>query len=459
MAHPSLLELTRLAGLPASCADSVEIAGTDPVLPIRYRVATAGAAAIAAAGMAAAELWALRTGRRQQVQVDARAAALALRSSRYLRIDGARPAEDEALTGFYPLKNARWIYLHCNFFNLRARNVEVLGVPERKDAVAAAVATWGGDALEQALFEAGGCGAFVRSEDEWRALPQARTVAQLPLIDIVKIGEAPARPLPAAERPLSGIRVLDLTRVLAGPTCARTLAEHGADVLRITGEGMADSGIADFDTGLGKLSAYLDLRTAEGAQALQTLIGSADVFSQSYRPGSLARRGFSPEALARMCPGIVYVSLSAWGHEGVWRERRGYDTVVQSANGFAFQGKEREPRFLPVSAQDYVAGYLLAFGAMVALARRAREGGSWLVRTSLANAGQWIRAHGLLDPAQYAHVPAELPDDELRALMGAIDSPVGRLTYLKPAVRMSETPARFARPAVPLGYHPAAWPA
>ena len=129
-----------------------------------------------------------------------------------------------------------------------------------------------------------------------------------------------------------------------------------------------------------------------------------------------------------------------------------------SPNGIAFQGETTRPQFMPYSAQDYIAGYLLAYGAMVALGRRVREGGSWLVRTSLASAGHFIRKHGLLEPAQYADLPGELPDSELQSMLMETDSPVGRLTHLKPAVQMSETPAGYARPAVPLGYHKAEWP-
>jgi crotonobetainyl-CoA:carnitine CoA-transferase CaiB-like acyl-CoA transferase len=246
--------------------------------------------------------------------------------------------------------------------------------------------------------------------------------------------------------------------VLAGPTCARTLAEHGADVLRITREDLADSGPSDFDTGIGKLNAHLDLRKSEDQDTMRSLIQTCDVFSQSYRPGALAGRGLSPEKLAEMRPGIVYVTLSAWGHEGPWRQRRGYDTVVQSANGMAYKSDKERPQFLPVSAQDYVVGYLLAYGAMVALGRRVREGGSWFVRASLAGAGHWIRQHGLYDPSQYANLPNEFPADELKGLLMEHDSPVGRLTHLKPTVQMSETPARWSRPAVPRGYHKAAWP-
>jgi crotonobetainyl-CoA:carnitine CoA-transferase CaiB-like acyl-CoA transferase len=252
--------------------------------------------------------------------------------------------------------------------------------------------------------------------------------------------------------------VLDLTRVLAGPTCARTLAEHGADVLRVTREDLADMGMTDFDTGIGKLCTHIDLRNPAEAETMRGLIRTCDVFSQSYRPGALAHHGLSPQALAEQRPGIVYVTLSAWGHEGPWRERRGYDTVVQSANGMAYRPNNERPAFLPVSAQDYVAGYLLAYGAMVALGRRVREGGSWLVRASLAGAGHWIRQHGLLDPSEYANLPAELPADELQSLLMQHDSPIGRLTHLAPVVQMSETPARWTRPAVPRGFNQPVWP-
>lgn len=459
MAHASLVELTRLAGLPASVADTVEITGSEPVFPTRYKPVAPGAAAIAATGLAAAELWALKTGRCQRVSVSMRAAAAALRGSRYLKINGEKPAEDpEKITGFYPLRDGRWMYLHCNFFNLRDRNLTVLGVPQQRDAVAQAVVKWDGLELEHALFEGGGACGFVRSEEEWRALPQMRAVARLPLLEIVKIGEAPAQPLPAGDRPLSGVRVLDLTRVLAGPTCARTLAEHGADVLRVTREDLADMGPTDFDTGIGKLCTHIDLRNPAEAETMLGLVRECDVFSQSYRPGALARHGLAPEALAQLRPGIVYVTLSAWGREGPWSGRRGYDTVVQSANGMAWKPNNERPAFLPYSAQDYVAGYVLAFGAMVALARRVREGGSWLVRASLAGAGHWIRQHGLLEPSEYAHLPTELPADELRSLTTEHDSPIGRITHLAPVVRMSETPARWARPSVPRGYHPPVWP-
>jgi crotonobetainyl-CoA:carnitine CoA-transferase CaiB-like acyl-CoA transferase len=247
--------------------------------------------------------------------------------------------------------------------------------------------------------------------------------------------------------------------VLAGPTCGRTLAEHGADVLRITAPHLADAGAMDIDTGHGKLSAHVDLRSSKGAETLRALLREADVFSQSYRPGTLAGRGFSPEQAAALHPGIVCVSLSAWGNTGPWSKRRGFDSIVQTVSGMAVaSGDGAKPRLLPVSAIDYVAGNLMAFGAMLALARRAREGGSWLVRVALARTGRWIVERGLLSAEALAGVPAELPKEELLSLYTETESPAGRLSHLKPAVAMSETPPRWERPAVPLGHHAPAWP-
>ena len=187
--------------------------------------------------------------------------------------------------------------------------------------------------------------------------------------------------------------MLDLTRVLAGPTCARTLAEHGADVMKITAAHLPNIGYQEYDTGHGKLNAQLDLRQPNDLATLSGLVRETDVFSQGYRPGTLGERGLSPEELATLRPGIVYVSLCAFSHVGPWASRRGFDTVVQTVSGITnrqgelFPGKEPGPQFYPVSAIDYLTGYLMAFGAMVALARRAREGGSWLVRISLAQTG------------------------------------------------------------------------
>jgi crotonobetainyl-CoA:carnitine CoA-transferase CaiB-like acyl-CoA transferase len=259
--------------------------------------------------------------------------------------------------------------------------------------------------------------------------------------------------------------VLDLTRVLAGPTCARTLAEHGADVMKISAQHLPNLGYQEWDTGHGKLSAQLDLRLPSDLEILRGLVRQADVFSQGYRPGTLAGRGLAPEELAALRPGLVYVSLSAFGHHGPWAQRRGFDTVVQTVSGMTTRqaeivpGKTEGPQFYPVSAIDYCTGYLMAFGAMVALARRAEQGGSWLVRISLAQVGKWMADLGEVPAAALAQVPAEFGEAELDSWSTVSQTPSGPLRHLKPVVQMSETQPFWARPSVPLGYHRPVWPA
>ncbi len=449
----------------AQAADVTFTGGTDPVLPTPFRIGTAGAATLAAAGLAATELWQLRTGRRQHVTVDVRQAAAALRSGHYLALAGTDvSAARNTIMGFYPSRDGRWSYLHCNFPNHRAAALGVLGVAEDRDAVARAVATWNAADLEEAIIAAKGAGGMARTRAEWAAHPQGAAVAALPLMEIIRIGDSAPEPLPTGNRPLAGLRVVDLTRVLAGPTCARTLAEHGADVMKITAAHLPSLGYQELDTGHGKLSAELDLRDPGNVDILRGLVRQADVFSRGYRSGTLAGRGLSPEALAAIRPGLVYVSLCAFGHTGPWASRRGFDTVVQTVSGITvrqaecFPKKSGEPQFYPVSAIDYCTGYLMAFGAMVALARRARDGGSWLVRISLAQVGKWIIDLGEVPAAALGDVPAEFDAGELERWSTASDTPAGRLRHLKPAVQLSETPPYWARPAVPLGYHRPVWP-
>jgi len=453
----SLQELLAFANPIETSSEDVAFTGSDPVFPTPYLVGTAGAAVLGAVGLAASDLWFLRTKRIQGVTVDVRAAAAAMRSARYLTIDGKPPKELwDPLSGYYPAKDGRWVSIHCNFPNHRDAAMGVLGIPDNCAASRAAAEeasrAWDGLALEEAIHAAQGCAGLARAAAEWAQHPHAAAVAVQPLLEIQKIGEAKPEPLPIGIRPLSGIRVLDLTRVLAGPTCARTLAEHGADVLKISGAHLPDSGVSEFDTGIGKLSAHLDLRTPAGIDTLRGLLREADVFSQSYRPGALAARGFSPEQAAEIRPGIVYVTLSAWGTAGPWRERRGFDSIVQTVSGMAYAQGGEKPRLMPVSVIDYVSGYLMAFGAMVALARRAREGGSWLVRVSLARTGKWIVDRGFFEGFSSVQNP------EVKDLLVKTKSPIGEIEHLKPVLQLSKTAPYWERPPVPLGTHKAEWP-
>jgi len=467
MPTEALRSILPAAGLSADRASTVTFTGgADPILPTPFRIGEAGSATLAATGLAAADLWETRTGRRQSVSVDVRRATASLRSGHYMKLgNGEVSARRNSIMGVYPTKDSGWSYLHCNFPNHRAAALSVLGVAEDRDAVAKAVLNWNALDLEEAIIAAKGAGGMVRTHAEWARHPQAAAIASLPLMEIVRIGDAPPESPPPGNRPLSGIRVLDLTRVLAGPTCARTLAEHGADVLKITGPHLPNLGYQEFDTGHGKLSAHLDLREAKDVEVLRGLVRDADVFSQGYRPGTLGSRGLSPEELAALRPGLVYVSLCAFSHAGPWASRRGFDTVVQTVSGITSRqaevvpGKTPGPQFYPVSAIDYCTGYLMAFGAMVALARRAREGGSWLVRISLAQVGKWIVDLGEVAESAARDAPAEFSPEELARWSMVSETPSGSLRHLSPVVQMSETQPHWARPSVPLGYNRPEWPA
>ena len=454
-----LAGLWRLAGHDDTALNSAELTGAEPVLPSSFAVGTAAQATIAASALAAGELWRLRTGRRQHVAVDMRAAAIEFRSERYLRVDGQVPAGyHDSLAGLYCCGDGRRVRLHTNLPHHCGGLLKLLGCEHDRDAVQRTLDGWEAEKLEDAAAAAGLVVTACRTFAEWDAHPQGQAVATLPLFTIEQIGDAPAEPLPAAERPLAGIKVLDLTRIIAGPVCGRTLAAHGADVLLVTASHLPSMRPLVVDTGRGKLSASIDLRDAGGRDALTALLHDADVFVQGYRPGAIAAFGFGPEDIARLRPGIVYVSLCAYGHAGPWAARRGFDSLVQTASGFNAAEAEAfgqsKPRELPAQELDHATGYLLAFATMTALKRRAERGGSWHVRCSLAQTGHWLRSLGRIDGMN-------CPDPrsaDVRDLLEELPSGFGRLTTVRHSARMSETPPHWTRQSVPLGTHPPAWP-
>lgn len=437
--------------------DRLTITGRDdPVFVTPWRIGNAGSAALGAIGLAVSDLWRLRTGAPQTVSVDSHAAAASLRSNTYVLRDGQKPVSWDPLTGHYPTRDGRHMFIHTNHPHHRAGALRIAGAKgETREALAEAVAGWEGLAIEEAIA-AGGCvGGLTRSREEWNAHPHGIAIAKLPLIDIVKIGDAPAEPLPKGDRPLAGVRAFDLTRVLAGPTSGRVLAENGADVLHVAAPHLPYQSELLMDTGHGKRCAWIDLTTPAGVETMKVLLKEADIFTQGYRPGTLAGRGFSPETVAALRPGIVCVSLCAYGHEGPWASRRGFDSIVQNVTGLAAtQSSLDKPRNMPVQALDYIAGYLGALGAMVALARRVEQGGSWLVRVSLVQVAHWLASLGTVDATKGV---AELPENELLPLLTESSGPFGRLRHLKPVVQLGTTPAYFAKPAEPLGSSPARW--
>jgi crotonobetainyl-CoA:carnitine CoA-transferase CaiB-like acyl-CoA transferase len=454
-----LAGLWRSAGFDDAALSDVRFTGAEPVLPSSFAVGTAAQVTIGAEALAAAEIWRLRSGRRQSVGVDMRHAALEFRSERYLRVNGKVPDEyHDDLAGLYRCGDGRWARLHTNLLHHCSGLLKLLGVPHDKAALQRALDGMTAEALETAAAEAGLVVTACRSFEEWDRHPQGQAVAKLPLFSIEKIGDAPPQPLAAADRPLTGVKVLDLTRIIAGPVCGRTLAAHGADVLLVTAAHLPSMLPLVMDTGRGKCSTSLDLRDPQSRETLAALLRDADIFVQGYRPGAIAAHGFSPQDAARLRPGIVCASLCAYGHDGPWAGRRGFDSLVQTASGLNAAEAEAfgssEPKALPAQVLDHATGFLLAFAVMAALKRRVEEGGSWHVRLSLAQTGHWLRQLGRIDGTACRNPKFADVGDCLEETASGF----GRLTAVRHAAVMSETPPRWTRPSVPLGTHAPVWP-
>lgn len=443
--------------------DLVTIVGQDPILPSPFLIGEAGAATLGAIGCMASELWCLKNlkhNKPQQISLSVFDAAIAQRSHEYVRvIDGENQNLWRPISGFYQTKDDRWIQFHCNFPEHQRGVLELLDCHPNanRDLVAAKVKHWVASELEDQLAHHL-CAAIVRKALEWDAHPQAQAVNSLPLMEIIQIGDSPKEPMPSGPRPLSGIKMLDLTRVIAGPVCGKTFAEHGATVMRIASPQLPFILPLVIDTSFGKLSAFLDLNQKEEHQQLIRLMKGADIFSQSYRPSGLNDKGFSPEECARLRPGIIYISFSAYSHVGPWAARHGYDSLVQSATGIVTEQSNNSspPKHLPAQALDYVTGFLAAIGAMAALKRRALNGGSYLVRVSLIQTAHWFkRLRRVAGDFNQCKIPTH---EDIKSLMMQQKTAFGEVQALAPVLKMSQTMPRLERTTVPLGFDPPTWP-
>lgn len=481
-------------GLPPEAADRVTLVGDERPYDTPFEVVEAAASVLGAIGAAASLIWEDRGGPAQPVTVRRGHAGASLVGFSFQRLEqGATPvapwSRDRPLVALYECRDGRWVHLHGEFAHLAAKTCAVLGcdVDSPREVIARRVARWDGQDLEDALADAGTCGAMARSVGEWSGHPQARAVSRFGRISIEKIGDSAPEPFPAVGRadagtprraatplirstpavpptsaaahgPLTGVRVLDLSRLLAGPTNGRTLAQHGAEVLLVNSARLTNVPAFVMDTSHGKRSCCIELDDPDGTATLRTLASGADVFAQGYRGGSLERRGFGPEALAALRPGIVVVTINCYGDAGPWRLRPGWEQMAQTVSGLAVgQGSSDHPTLVPAAACDYTTGYLAALGTMAALRRRAREGGSYHVRASLCQTAAWFTStanqHG---PAAGAGDP---PDGfgDVDSYLTASDTPFGRLHHLSPVVGLPATPAHWEVPTSPVGSHPPVW--
>jgi hypothetical protein len=406
------------------------VTGPPAVLRSTFPVTAAGTAAVGASLLAATQ------GTGVPVAVDTGALAVALRSERYVRLDG-RPVGSpfDPLSAFHRTADG-WLRLHANYPWHRAAALRVLGCAEAD--IPAAIAERRTLELEAALHDADGVGAAVRTADEWHAAAGPPP----PLVERHVLGTAAPRP---ARRP----RVLDLTRVIAGPVATRTLTAHGADVLRLDRPDRPEIPLQVYDTLPGKRSALLDL--AAHRPQLEELLAGADVVVSGYRPGALDRFGLAPDELAQRHPGLVVVTLSAWGHEGPWAPRRGFDSIVQAACGIAdAEGTGGSPGALPAQLLDHATGYLAAAGALLALDAQRRTGGSHHVRFALAGTAAWLQSLPGVPPEDVADVD---PAPHLVEL----DAPDGRLTVAAPPGTVDGRALTWPEPAPSYGTAQPRW--
>ncbi|MFB7630035.1 CoA transferase [Streptomyces sp. NPDC056149] len=427
-------------------------------------------ATVAACALAAAELAAARDGGPlRAVRVDDGAVATAFVSERHLRIDGRAPSTFAPLSRFWRASDG-WLRTHANYPHHRARLLRTLGLPDTAEPadVEAVIAGLRAEEVEDAVYAAGGLAIAARTPEEWSAHPQGTAVARHPLLTRETLGSgAPPRSLPARAGdpvlPAAGLRVLDLTRVIAGPVATRTLALLGADVLRIDAPQLPESQDAHRDTGFGKHSAALDLGSPSGRASFEALLAEADVVVTGYRPGALDRFGLAPEALAERRPGLVVARLSAWGDDGPWGGRRGFDSVVQVATGIAAIEADGAgtPGALPAQVLDHGTGYLLAAAVLRALTEQSRTGGSHLATLALARTARWL-VHDLgnkseLPTHEGATAPAPSPGYDPDRYLRETDSPVGRLRHALPPVTFDSGPVNWTAPPGRCGSDAPVW--
>lgn len=420
-------------------------------------VMTLARAATACCALAAGELLSVRRGGPvPAARLDGGAIATAFTSERHLRIDGRPGATFAPLSRFWPTADG-WIRTHANYPHHRARLLRALGLGGSDDAsalvarVADLLAASPGKVTEERVAEAGGLAVVVRDQAGWAATAPGRAAASRPLIESLGSGPGTVSPLPSAALPAEGIRVLDLTRVIAGPVATRTLAFLGADVLRIDSPRLPELDDAHTDTGFGKRSATLDLADRRDRASFDELLSAADVLVTGYRPGALDSYGLSAPELVERHPGLVVAQLSAWGFDGPWAGRRGFDSLVQAATGIARleASPEGVPGALPGQFLDHGTGYLLAAGVLRALTARHTTGSGRHLRLALATTASWLL--GL--PQEPGPVVAAAPGPWLTET----DSPMGRLRHAVSPIRYDGAPTTWSRPPGRLGADPARW--
>lgn len=421
-----------------------------------FAVSALAASSIGAVGSAMASL-VQSTGlcpNLPRVHVDQRLASLWFAQSIY-PIGWSLPPIWDSLAGDYQTKDG-WIKLHTNLAHHREASLRVLGCAANRDKAETAVLRWKSDDLESEIVSRGGVAAAMRSRQDWECHPQGSAIASEPLVMWSKPRVAKLRFSPGShQRPLEGLRVLDLTRVLAGPVATRTLAGFGADVLRIDPPGWDEPFVVP-DITLGKRCTYLDLECLEDRQVFEMLLKNADVLVHGYRPGALDGLGYGQATRQSLSTNLIEVSLNAYGWTGPWANRRGFDSLVQMSCGIADAGmhwaESKKPTPLPVQALDHATGYLMAAAVIRLITIALNRGRVGSASLSLARTSELLTNHRQSTGRKLNAEP------RLTDVLEEVEvTPWGNANRLRPALNIQGTAMEWSKSANDLGSSAAHW--
>jgi hypothetical protein len=449
-------QVWRSVGGPANVAGALTISGPRTVWPAFFDVTGLATASVALAALAAAELLAARNeARPQPVSVDSRTACAAFAAEGlFTPVGWSRPELWDPLAGNYRAEDG-WIRLHTNYRYHRAAVERLLGAHNR-DSVQAAAGAWKGADLEAAVVAAGGCAAVMHTRETWLTSPPGAATAAAPPLTAEEQGlpAGTTRTVTASDKPFAGVRVLDLTRVIAGPICTKFLAAYGAEVLRIDPLDFAEVPGLLPEVTAGKRTARLDLTAAADRRTFEHLVAGADVLVSGLRADALARLGYSDDTLTALNPALILASLNAYGWDGPWRDRRGFDSLVQMSCGIAAAGMARagrdQPVPLPVQALDHATGYLLAAAVGRAVARRLTQSTASRIRACLVGTANLLWSLPMPSDLPAMPKPGGFPLADTLTAWGPARS-------VPPPATIADVNADWQIPAGPLGRHPAAW--
>ena len=484
--------MSDLGRSPDDAGGAVTFTGADPILRSRFRIGASMALPAMAAAVGAAAIWRDRTGEGQDVAIDLREAVYGVNPiiapimQHRLAIGAVEPNDPVAL-GFtftptingglynialanenefsfvpYRTKDGRFMNITGIYPHLNTRALNLLGAKPDRESIAAAVATWNGEELEAAMFDAGVVGVMHRTKEEWLAHPEGAYLAETDLIEIRKVSDGdPVEWTPNPTQPLSGVKALALSHVIAGSTAARTLSEYGAEVLHVMRPQTFEFEGLWTDVNIGMRSTSLDLRHPNYADTLHTLAEDADVFIDGFSGRGIERLGFGIDEIAAKRPeGVVYLTMRGYSWDGPWKMVRTFDMEAVATTGFTYtEGGGRYPDFGPAYGEeertgtpafpptlvmnDYIAGYIGGAGIIEALRRRATEGGSYHVHVNLARAAMWFQSLGTFPSTDFDPGEDNLMIDPETV---TFDSPYGEVTRLAPMAKLSKTPGKWQEP-------------